>query len=191
MKTISLVISVLFLATGCAEKKYFTEVVSDKVITISMREAYNEKYLTLNIPVGFSLNLNHSEIKDVRLYWVLNNKQLADVEDYVVMNAENDRIIYAIEDKEYPNYPKSIYLLNRRNKISKEDALALIKKYNPTATLESIKSRKDTIKLVSYALYRKDNPEFLKEMRRLPDSLIFSIGFSGGKGELFKAKINW
>jgi hypothetical protein len=191
MKKISLIICILLFLSGCAEKKYFTEVVSTKKVTISMHEYLNEKYLTLNIPVEFELNLNHSEIKDVGIYWILNNKQLTDVEDYVVMNTENDKIIYAIEDKEYPNYPKSIYLLNRKNKISTEEALNLIKKYNPNVTLERIKSKKDTIPLVSYAQFRKDNLQFLKEMRKQSDSLILSIGFSGGKEKLFKEKINW
>lgn len=191
MKKTIILISIVYLFVSCAENKYFQEIVSNKKVSISIRETFNDKYLTLNIPLEFNLNLNHSEIKDVGVYWKLNNKILTDDEDYYIRETKNDKIIFGIQDKEFPNYPESIYLLNAKNKISIDDALVLIKKYNPTADLQSIKSRNDTIFIVSYKQYREDNPQFLQQMRKQPDSLFLSIGFSDGKQKTFKEKINW
>lgn len=191
MKKIFIIICLIFLSIGCGKKKYFKEVISTKKVTISMRELYNEKYLTLNIPVEFQLNLNQPEIKVVGLYWDVNGKLLIDVYEYAVMDSQNNKMIYAFQDIEALCYPNSIYLLDLTNKISPQQAVELIKKYNPGKRLEDIKSRKDTIELVSYSQYRKDNSGFLDEMRKVPDSLTFSVGFRGGERKLFKERINW
>ncbi|MEM0543423.1 hypothetical protein WFZ85_12415 [Flavobacterium sp. j3] len=107
------------------------------------------------------------------------------------MNGKTNKIIYAIEDLEYPNYPKSILLYNRINFISNEEAVALINKYNPNATLQSLKTENDTIYLEVYSKFRTSEFYFLSEMRKVPDTISLSIGFSGGKQKVFKERINW
>ncbi len=190
MKKILLLISVLFFCINCAEKKYFKEVNSDKNISIVKRKIVNDEFLLLNIPLKYNLNLNNSNIKDVRFYFNNNGYRLIDMEEFIIVDGETNKNIYSLNDTEFSSYPKKIYL-NYFYKINKDEALELLKKYNSKATLESLKTKNDHIFLVSYNQYREDNPEFLQEMRKQPDSLFLSIGFSGGKEKTFKEKINW
>lgn len=68
----------------------------------------------------------------------------------------------------------------------------MIKKYNSTATIDKLQTKNDTISLVSYSQFRKDNPKFLEEMRKVPDSLTLVISKSGKKEIIVSSvKINW
>jgi len=178
--------------TGCAEKKYIKEVISEKNVTISLRETYNEKYLVLLIPVEFELNLNKAKIFSVVDYYSKNNKYMFPAEDYIFVDVNTNKIMLGFDRFKPYHYPKNIYLLERKRKISEEEALLLIQKYNPTAHLDNIKRENDTIKLVSYKQYREDNPKFLEEMRKISDTLTLSISISGkDENVIDKLKINW
>ncbi|MDR7371015.1 hypothetical protein [Flavobacterium aquidurense] len=186
------IMALCFLGCKSPNSPYFKEIISEKNITITtIRTDTNTDSLCLNIPIEFMLDLNSSNIKSVVIYYVIDDKQLMDVEDFLIYNGENNKIMYVMEDLEENIYPQSIYILQRKNRhIGKEKAESLLKKYNPTASISNIKFG-DTIKLVSYKKYIQDNPEFIKEMRKVPDSLILSIGFSGGKSKVVGEKIKW
>ncbi len=183
--------SILLLFFGCTEKKVISrQLATDKNISIVKRKIVNDEFLLLNIPLKFELNLNHSTMKDIVFYFEINNRKLIHDEEFIVEDSETNKNIYNLNDTEFSSYPKKIYL-NYFYKINRDEALELLKKYNSKATLESLKTKNDHIFLVSYNQYKKDNPEFLQEMKKQPDSLFLSIGFSGGKGKRFKEKINW
>ena len=94
MKKILLLISVLFFCINCAEKKYFKEVNSDKNISIVKRKIVNDEFLLLNIPLKYNLNLNNSNIKDVRFYFNNNGYRLIDMEEFIIVDGETNKNIY-------------------------------------------------------------------------------------------------
>jgi hypothetical protein len=188
-----LIILIALLFSGCSETKYIKEVISSKEVAISMRGEYpKNQYLVLLIPLEFELNLNNSKILRVTDRYSKDNNYMFPGEDYIFINGDNDKIMYTFDKFTPYNYPKKLVLLERKNIVSKEQAKELIKQYNPKASLENIKSKRDTIKLISYSQYRKDNPQFLEEMRIIPDTLVLRIN-KKGKSETVveKIKINW
>lgn len=191
-----LVLAIFSCNTGVQNQQYIKEIVSNNPVTISMREDYlnsSEKKQTvvLNIPVEFQLNLNEKDVRDVRLYYLKDNRQLMRATDYLIYNGENKKPIYAFEDLEYPNYPKSVYIVDRQLAISSEKAEDMLQRYNPKASLSEIKSKVDTIEVVSYKKFREDYPDFIQRMRKQPDSIQLSIGFSKGRTKLVGERINW
>ncbi|MBF7091752.1 hypothetical protein IUY40_09375 [Flavobacterium sp. ALJ2] len=190
---LAIIIILLLLLLGCkpSNTPYFQEVLSEKNITFTKIRGSEEKdSISMNVPIEFKLNLNSSKIQDVKIYCRIDRKQLIQIEDFSIFNAQNDKIIYAIEDLNYNTYPKKIFISQYQH-ISKKQAEILIKKYNPRTSINDIKTGKDTLKLVSYKKYIQDNPQFIKEMRKVPDSLIFSIGFFEGKSKVIGEKIKW
>lgn len=184
---------IIILLAGCesSDSKYFQEVLSDKDITFTRIRGSKEKdSVSMNVPIGFKLNLNSSKIQDVKIYCRIDGKQLIQIENFSIFNSKNNKMIYAIEDLNYNTYPQKIFI-SHYQKIPNKQAELLLKMYHPTASLNEIIKRNDTLKLVSYKKYIKDNPQFIKEMRKVSDSLIVSIGFFGGKSKIVEKKIKW
>ena len=182
----------LIVTYSCAEKIYIKEVISEKKISIIMRETYNEKYLVLLISIEFELNLNQDKVFHITDYYERDNKYMFSGEDYTFLDKTDNKVVLGFNRFKTYSYPKNIYLIERKNKITKQQALELIKKYNPNASLYKVKTKYDTISLVSYKQYRIDNPKFLEEMRKVPDSLTLSISIKGkNENILSKLKINW
>ncbi len=185
---LALVISIL---AGCEERPYFKEIVSQKNVSISMRNIKGKNIRFLNVPIEFSLNLNRRDVKDVRIYYTVNHERAMRVRDFMVYNGDTDQKLYAIEDLGYGKYPKSIYIIDRRINLTNARAVELINKYAPEQMLSNLKTEKDTISLVPYKKFREDYPDFIALMREEPDSLELSIGFSKGREEVFGEKIHW
>ncbi|MBF7091744.1 hypothetical protein IUY40_09335 [Flavobacterium sp. ALJ2] len=199
MKKITLLICTILFAlcfTNCKEKKYFEEIVSEKDVSITKLRFAKDKEkddLIINIPVEFNLYLNDfPNIRRVNIYYENNHHPCVIVQDFLINESQTDKTIFTLDDFKYPNYPKSIYLVEQKMKISKEEAQQLIKKYNPKTAVENIKSIDDTIPLVSYKKFREDNPKFIEELRRIPDSIKFVIKNRKEKKTIqIKEKINW
>ncbi|MBF7091742.1 hypothetical protein IUY40_09325 [Flavobacterium sp. ALJ2] len=196
MKKITLLICTILFAlcfTNCKEKKYFKEIVSEKNVSITkIRFPEKGEDLVVTIPFEFNLYLNNfPKISFVGIYYEKDNSLCTNA-NYLIYNSKTDKVIFSLDRYQYPNYPKSIYLVERKIKISQEEAQKLIKKYNPKTAVENIKSIDDTIPLVSYKKFREDNPKFIEELRRIPDSIIFVIQNRKEKNPIkIKEKINW
>ncbi|MBF7091745.1 hypothetical protein IUY40_09340 [Flavobacterium sp. ALJ2] len=197
MKKTTLLASTILFAlcfTNCEEKTYFKEIVSEKNVSITkIRFPKKGEDLVVTIPIEFALYLNNfPNIWYVGIYYEKDNRLCSDIDDYLMIESENDKVILSLDEFQYPNYPNSIYLVERKIKISKKDAQKLIEKYNPKTAVENIKSIDDTIPLVSYKKFREDNPKFIEELRRIPDSITFVIQNRKEKNPVqIKEKINW
>jgi hypothetical protein len=187
-------ISFVFSFTNCKEKKYFNEIISKKKVTITkIRFPKKGEDLVMTIPIEFTLYLNNfSNIKRVGIYYEKDDRLCSDVDDFLMYNSKTDNVIFSLDSYQYPNYPNGIYLVERKMKISKKEAQKFINKYNPKTSVEEIKSTNDTISLVSYKKFREDNPKFIEELRRIPDSITFVIQKRKEKKPIqVKERINW
>lgn len=197
MKKIILLISTTLFSlcfTNCKEKTYFKEIVSEKNVSIAMAEfPIDKEDLVINIPFEFNLYFNNfPNIRSVNIYHQKDNRLCSEVDDYLIYDSQTNKVIFTFDDFQYPNYPERIYIIERKMKISKEEAQKLIERYNPKSSIRNIKSTKDTIRLISYKKFREDNPKFIEELRRIPDSIKFVIRNKKMKKAIqIEAKINW
>ena len=170
------------------------KVETDKKVSISKRSLGQESIYkdSANIiyPVEFEIKHVSPKVRDVRLYYRIDDVFLKRIQDYMVYNGDTDSIIYAIEDLQYNEFPKSIVLKQYNfRKISAVEAETLLKKYGQKS-LSTIKDYEE-VDLTSYKEFKKDHPEMIAKLRKIPDSIILSVAVKGSEPQLIRKKIEW
>lgn len=193
MSNLLLIAILIDMMIGCKEKIVFKEVISNKKVEITKINTSKEiDSIALLIPIEFQMDLNFPNIRFVNVNYRYNNGFLTtDPNDVIIKDTKTKRILFTFDQFNYKTYPKLITIINRKIFLSKNEAEKLIKKYNPKESGNNIKLKTDTIALISYSQFRKEQPEFLKEMRKQPDSLILSLKPLKGKSTIIREKINW
>lgn len=200
MKNTIFILIALLTIISCKNTSYIEEITSERNVGITLREYYDGEKgavvtsLGIIIPVEFKLDINYKDVrKTASLYYTRDGKPTGDYENYRIFNGDtNIPIFYEENNWGYPYFPSSIYLIDEKLDLTKEEAEAFIKKYHPTASAEEIKSDKDTIVLAPYSKFRKENPEFIEKLRKEPDTLALYIRFKNEKEPLIIEKgIHW
>ena len=191
----------LLVIISCKNTSYIEEITSERNVGITLREYYDGEKgavvtsLGIIIPIEFKLDINYKNIhKTTSFRYIRNNKSAGgNGNNYRIFNGDtNIPIFYEENNWGYPYFPSSIYLIDEKLDLTKEEAEAFIKKYHPTASAEEIKSDKDTIVLAPYSKFRKENPEFIEKLRKEPDTLTLYIRFKNEKEPLIIEKgIHW
>ena len=198
--TIFILIALLIIISCKNTSYYMEEIISERNVGITLREYYDGEKgavvtsLGIIIPVEFKLDINYKDVrKTASLYYTRDGKPTATNGNYRIFNGDtNIPIFYEENNWGYPYFPSSIYLIDEKLDLTKEEAEAFIKKYHPTASAEEIKSDKDTIVLAPYSKFRKENPEFIEKLRKEPDTLTLYIRFKNEKEPLIIEKgIHW
>jgi lipoprotein len=200
MKNTIFILIALLTIISCKNTSYIEEITSERNVGITLREYYDGEKgavvtsLGIIIPVEFKLDINYKDVrKTASLYYTRDGKPTATNGNYRIFNGDtNIPIFYEENNWGYPYFPSSIYLIDEKLDLTKEEAEAFIKKYHPTASAEEIKSDKDTIVLAPYSKFRKENPEFIEKLRKEPDTLTLYIRFKNEKEPLIIEKgIHW
>ncbi len=200
MRNTIFILIALLTIISCKNTSYIEEITSERNVGITLREYYDGEKgavvtsLGIIIPVEFKLDINYKDVrKTASLYYTRDGKPTGDYENYRIFNGDtNIPIFYEENNWGYPYFPSSIYLIDEKLDLTKEEAEAFIKKYHPTASAEEIKSDKDTIVLAPYSKFRKENPEFIEKLRKEPDTLTLYIRFKNEKEPLIIEKgIHW
>ena len=170
------------------------KVETDKKVRISKRSLGQESIYkdSVNIiyPVEFEIKSISSRLRSMWLYYRVDDKILGQIKHFMIYNGDTDSIIYAIEDLQYNEFPKSIVLRQRNfRKISSEEAENLLKKYGQKS-LSTIKDYEE-VDLTSYKEFKKDYPEMIEKLRKIPDSIIIGAAVKGGERQLIRKKIEW
>ena len=186
MRNIIFILIALQVIISCKNTSYIEEITSERNVGITLRKYYEiEKdtvvtTLGIIIPIEFKLDINYKNIhKTTSFYYFRNEKNAGgNGNNYRIFNGDtNIPIFYEENNWGYPYFPSSIYLIDEKLDLTKEEAEAFIKKYHPTASAEEIKSDKDTIVLAPYSKFRKENPEFIEKLRKEPDTLTLRLFF--------------
>ena len=185
MRNTIFILIALLTIISCKNTSYIEEITSERNVGITLREYYDGEKgavvtsLGIIIPVEFKLDINYKDVrKTASLYYTRDGKPTATNGNYRIFNGDtNIPIFYEENNWGYPYFPSSIYLIDEKLDLTKEEAEAFIKKYHPTASAEEIKSDKDTIVLAPYSKFRKENPEFIEKLRKEPDTLTLSLFF--------------
>ena len=201
MRNTIFILIALLTIISCKNTSYIEEITSERNVGITLREYYDGEKgavvtsLGIIIPIEFKLDINYKNIhKITSLYYTRDGKPTGDYENYRIFNGDtNIPIFYEENNWGYPYFPSSIYLIDEKLDLTKEEAEAFIKKYHPTASVEEIKSDKDTIVLAPYSKFRKENPEFIEKLRNVPDSLILILTFKKIEKEpqIIEKGIHW
>ena len=201
MKNTIFILIALLTIISCKNTSYIEEITSERNVGITLREYYDGEKgavvtsLGIIIPVEFKLDINYKDVrKTASLYYTRDGKPTATNGNYRIFNGDtNIPIFYEENNWGYPYFPSSIYLIDEKLDLTKEEAEAFIKKYHPTASAEEIKSDKDTIVLAPYSKFRKENPEFIEKLRKEPDTLTLSLFFSKIEKEpqIIEKGIHW
>ena len=201
MRNTIFILIALLTIISCKNTSYIEEITSERNVGITLRKYYDGEKgavvtsLGIIIPVEFKLDINYKDVrKTASLYYTRDGKPTGDYENYRIFNGDtNTPIFYEENNWGYPYFPSSIYLIDEKLDLTKEEAEAFIKKYHPTASAEEIKSDKDTIVLAPYSKFRKENPEFIEKLRNVPDSLILILTFKKIEKEpqIIEKGIHW
>ena len=185
MRNTIFILIALLVIISCKNTSYIEEITSERNVGITLRKYYDDEKDTvvttygIVIPIEFKLDINYKDVrKTASLYYTRDGKPTGDYENYRIFNGDtNIPIFYEENNWGYPYFPSSIYLIDEKLDLTKEEAEAFIKKYHPTASVEEIKSDKDTIVLAPYSKFRKENPEFIEKLRKEPDTLTLRLFF--------------
>ena len=170
------------------------KVETDKKVSISKisigQDSINKDSANIIYPVEFEIKSISSRLRSMWLYYRVDDKILEQIKHFMIYNGDTDSIIYAIEDLQYNEFPKSIVLRQRNfRKISSEEAENLLKKYGQKS-LSTIKDYEE-VDLTSYKEFKKDHPEMIEKLRKIPDSIIIGAAVKGGERQLIRKKIEW
>ena len=200
MRNTIFILIALLTIISCKNTSYIEEITSERNVGITLREYYDGEKgavvtsLGIIIPIEFKLDINYKNIrKTTSLYYTRDGKPTGDYENYRIFNGDtNIPIFYEENNWGYPYFPNSIYLVDDELNLTKEEAEAFIKKYRPTASLEEIKSHKDTVVLAPYSKFRKENPEFIEKLRKEPDTLTLWLSLKNEKEpKIIDKGIHW
>ena len=201
MRNIIFILIALQVIISCKNTSYIEEITSERNVGITLRKYYDDEKDTvvttygIVIPVEFKLDINYKNIhKTTSFYYFRNEKNAGgNGNNYRIFNGDTNIPIFDEENNwGYPYFPSSIYLIDEKLDLTKEEAEAFIKKYHPTASAEEIKSDKDTIVLAPYSKFRKENPEFIEKLRKEPDTLTLRLSFKNKKEpKIIDKGIHW
>ena len=169
------------------------KVETDKKVSISKisigQDSINKDSANIIYPVEFEIKSISSRFRSMWLYYRVDDRMLNLIQDYMSYNGDTDSIIYA-ENLRHNEYPKSIVLRQYNfRKISSEEAENLLKKYGQKS-LSTIKDYEE-VDLTSYKEFKKDHPEMIEKLRKIPDSIIIGAAVKGGERQLIRKKIEW
>ena len=200
MKNTIFILIALLTIISCKNTSYIEEITSERNVGITLREYYDGEKgavvtsLGIIIPVEFKLDINYKDVrKTASLYYTRDGKPTATNGNYRIFNGDtNIPIFYEEKNWGYPYFPNSIYLVDDELNLTKDEAEAFIKKYRPTASVEEIKSDKDTVVLAPYSKFRKENPEFIEKLRKEPDTLTLWLSLKNEKEpKIIDKGIHW
>ena len=195
MKKTIVLAAIFYFTNSCKEKERINikEIISNEIVTITpdLKNSESKDSVSINIPVEFEIETN-SSLESVDLYYVINKKVLMQINEFEMFKKENKtKPINNLKPYLSIEKPLRIILREENHLISKYHAQELLKKYHIIQSLENFKLG-DTIKIEPYSQFRKSNPIFLNELRKIGDTLIITTRIKDE--EIYKSKkikINW
>lgn len=191
-----LYILLFMLLIACEAKSPIevTQVGSNEIVTFEdnyLDRNTQKDSVRMSIPIEFKFKIK-SSIKHINWIYIVNNKILdKDYFDYEVYNKEiKTKQIRQLDFNEVSGNLITIILKERNHLISRNDAIKLLKKYNINKSVDNLR-KNDTIKVIPYDKFRKDNIDIINDFKKINDSIKFKIMRKDGKFFYVNKKINW
>ena len=174
---------------------------SNNTVTILQKTSTNDLYirpdiysptrdsLKLEIPIEIIIyNKTNKDFDFIDFDFIYNKKYISTGDDFY-FTTTNGTWKQRDELKLKSNDSIRLFLRTRVSYIDKDDAVKVLKRYSIESNLETFR---DSIIVASYKNFRKDFPDIIKKMEKVPDSI--GITTSNKEEKLFKSKrfkINW
>ena len=174
---------------------------SNNTVTILQKTSTNDLYirpdiysptrdsLKLEIPIEIIIyNKTNKDFDFIDFDFIYNKKYISTGDDFY-FTTTNGTWRQRDELKLKSNDSIRLFLRTRVSYIDKDDAVKVLKRYSIERNLETFR---DSIIVASYKNFRKDFPDIIKKMEKVPDSI--GITTSNKEEKLFKSqrfKINW
>lgn len=150
----------------------------------------NKDSISILFPAEFEIKNVSKKVAAVKVYYMIDGVMLEySYNGFVPYNGETGNIIFAIENLDYDELPKSIVFRQRNYKIPYTTAQELLKKYT-NHSIEKLKDNQE-VELVPYNLFKKENLKMIEKLNKKPDSIFFSIAVLKEKSHILKKKIEW
>lgn len=196
MRKIIFLAAIICALNSCkkTENINIKQIISDQIVTISpsLKKIDVKDSISINIPIEFEIETYDSSLESIDLYYMINRKNLMQISEFdMFINNGKSKPINSLNSYLSVEKPLRIILREKNHLISKNYARELLKRYDINHSLENLKLV-DTIKLVPYNQFRKENPLFLKELRKVGDTIIITTRKKDE--EIYKhkkIKINW
>lgn len=167
----------------------FKQNISNEFVYITP-DMYSESRdsLKIDIPLEFYIKNNSDMNYDYIETTFFVDKEYISLGEYD--NADkNTKKLYDIHWKLAKGQDNTIISRIEKLYIDINDAKKILKKY---AVNKDIENFRDSAKIVSYKEFRKDFPEIIKKMEKVPDTIQITIRDNGKKNyESKKFKISW
>jgi hypothetical protein len=193
-KIILYILTCLLASCGQEEPLLVKQIISNEMVTIlpNLKNPLIKDSIPISIPTEFELTKNSSKIIDVDIFYLVDGKRLLDdFVDYQIYNKRNKtKPIHTLLP--YLSSTKSINIIikERNHLISKNDAKKLLEKYNINRSLDNLKFG-DTIKLITYDKFSKENKAMIEGFNKVGDSIVFGVWLKGQEKVYIKKEINW
>ncbi|MCV9932753.1 hypothetical protein OIU80_10705 [Flavobacterium sp. LS1R47] len=168
------------------------QVSSDEKVQLykDIRNSNNDS-INISIPLEYKLIKEKKDLYSFGVIFVSNKKDLEEFKDFRVFSKANHKLIYATVELDPNEIPDHLLITENDIRISKVQAQKLLIKYKINKDISEIKDS-DTITLISYNEFKKDNPSIIKELNKINDSIIFRVrDWKTKKTLLIAKKINW
>ncbi|MBW1655220.1 hypothetical protein [Flavobacterium quisquiliarum] len=192
---IIIIISLLFFSCESKKPIEIKQTTSKEMVTFEdnfMDRKQIKDSVRISFPIEFKIEIN-SSIEYIAWIYRVNNKTLdKDYFDYEVYNKHNKtKSIRQLDfDKTVKSASIDIIVKERNHLISRKDAQQVLKKYHINKSLDNLKPT-ETIKLVAYDKFRKENKLIIQELNKISDSIHFRAMKKDGSFFYVEKKINW
>ncbi|WP_433778161.1 hypothetical protein [Flavobacterium anhuiense] len=178
MKKIILLVFTVSAINSCKKKESIAikQIISDQIVTITpnLKKIDAKDSVSINIPTELEIETYDSSLESIDLYYVINQKNLMQISEFeMFINSDKNKPINNLKSYLSVEKPLRIILREKNHLISKNYARELLKKYSINQSLEHFKLG-DTIKLISYKEFRKENPLFLSDLEKVGDTILIT-----------------
>ena len=190
MKKTIVVVFLSLITISCKTKTFFKEIVSEKPVKIRSGLQKNDTLKYLHLPLEFTLKIDSKDIERIEFLLKKDSVYLMPGDGFHSFNGDTNQLKWSfILSKEKP--PKSIYIVPQDLSISSAMLNNLLAKYAPNVKAEDIGTNIKTLDLVPYKQFRKDFPDYIEEMRKVPDTFGLRIRFPKNHIEIIREQIKW
>ncbi|MBF7091748.1 hypothetical protein IUY40_09355 [Flavobacterium sp. ALJ2] len=193
MRKIIFLISISLLIISCKKKAPITieQFTSNEMVTITNNKKTQEKdSVDIHFPKEFKIIMNSNNLISINIYNFIDKVTLMNIVDYEISDKKSNKPILTFKPYLSSNDPINIIIKERNHLISKNLAKELLKKYDVKQSLDNLKFG-DTIKIIPYSRFRKENNSMINDLRKVDDSIFFRVTSNKGKVFVKGEKINW
>lgn len=183
----------IILLLSCQHEKIISvyQVPSDEKVQLFFDEDLNNDSINICLPIEYKLIKGQNDIYSFGVIFISNKKDLEENRDFRLYDKANHKLLYATVELNPNEIPEHLIITENDIRISKKEAQKLLVKYKINKDVYKIRVA-DTINLISYDKFKRENLFLIKRLKKLNDSIIFRVrDGKKTKSIIIAKKIDW